>query len=640
MKRKYNRAILSAVIAAMTVSTLAPAAYAGELEGDSAVAGMAVSLNNYYAGSETPDEAILDYLVPLVQSTLEDTEAAEPQEVRTVMEATVSDEELGLANLGVVSAPAYLNVRETPSTSAKTVGKLYSNCQVAIKNSLSNSEGDWYAITCGEVEGYVSAAYILTGDAAAAAESNIKNRYAVVTVDSLDVVDSASDQANVISTVYLNEEYPIQEDHGDYVKVYLGERGVGYVAKSGIKIKTQFAEALKIDDEYITQELESYIGEISYSRNVYEERMSAGNYYEAYSAISYAAELLGYYIVTAENYGLTDLAAAAKTEQADAQAKADAAYALAKDSGYFEQAAAAVASSNAAETAAAETVPAAAEGQPAEQPQESSAADSGEIIPIEIPTAAYVTGIEACYQGGHKYVGDVIYSAELFVRVTYSDGTVKDVYDGWYSPEVGMMLRNEGYNVVTMYYDNYSSALEVWADPVPTQPQPTEPPTQPAEQPVQPSEAPAPTPTEATPAPTEPTPAPTEPTQAPTQPSVTGDASRNQVVSTALSWVGRCNYVYGGTNLVDGGGVDCSGFTMNIYSTVGISLPHYSGSQASCGYAVSDPVPGDLVCFSGHVGIYIGDGMMVHAASEDTGIITSPVSSCSKPFIGYRRLIG
>ena len=676
MKIKGNRFVTSILAASMLSGTFFVPASAGELEGESAIAGMAVTLNNYYAGEETPDEAILDYLVPKAQATSEaesETETEEPktEEPKTVMAATVAVTS-DASNVGLVSAAGYLNVREQPSTGSVTVGRLFSNCQVNIKSSVNNSEGSWYRITCGDVEGYVSAAYVLVGTAAKTAEDNIQNRYAVVTADQLKVRDSASDSANVVGTVYKDEEYAIIEDQGDFVKIHIANDEVGYVSKSGITIKTQFAQAQKVDNEFVSQELENFMIDINYSRNVYEQAMAEGTgegYYRAYAAIVYAAELLGYYSEFAADSGLEDLAATSKQEQESALALADAAYKLASDSGYFTQVAESVASSEAAaeSSAAAESVQetqtqpstdASSEGNTTSNTAETTAPSSSasdETISVEVPTVASVTGIEACYQGGTKYVGDVVYTAELFVRVSYSDGTVKDIYDGWYSPQVGMTLKQEGYNVVTMYYGDFSSNLEVYANPAP-ETQPAAPETQPAAPETQPA-APAPAPEtqpaapETQPAapetqPAAPAPAPeTQPAAPETQPAAPAPApapsgNGQSIVDYAMQWVGQCNYVWGGTNLTPGGGVDCSGFTMNVYAAFGISLPHYSGEQINYGQAVSyeQLQPGDLICFSGHVGIYIGGGMMVHAASAERGIVVDNVFYNKQP-IGYRRLV-
>lgn len=671
MKIKGNRFVTSILAASMLSGTFFVPASAGELEGESAIAGMAVTLNNYYAGEETPDEAILDYLVPKAQATSEAESETETEEPKTVMAATVAVTS-DASNVGLVSAAGYLNVREQPSTGSVTVGRLFSNCQVNIKSSVNNSEGSWYRITCGDVEGYVSAAYVLVGTAAKTAEDNIQNRYAVVTADQLNVRDSASDSANVVGTVYKDEEYAIIEDQGDFVKIHIANDEVGYVSKSGITIKTQFAQAQKVDNEFVSQELENFMIDINYSRNVYEQAMAEGTgegYYRAYAAIVYAAELLGYYSEFAADSGLEDLAATSKQEQESALALADAAYKLASDSGYFTQVAESVASSEAAaeSSAAAESVQetqtqpstdASSEGNVTNGTGETTAPSSSasdETISVEVPTVASVTGIEACYQGGTKYVGDVVYTAELFVRVSYSDGTVKDIYDGWYSPQVGMTLKQEGYNVVTMYYGDFSSNLEVYANPAPTQAtQPAAPETQPAAPETQPA-APAPAPEtqpaapETQPAapetqPAAPAPAPeTQPAAPETQPAAPAPApsgNGQSIVDYAMQWVGQCNYVWGGTNLTPGGGVDCSGFTMNVYAAFGISLPHYSGEQINYGQAVSyeQLQPGDLICFSGHVAIYIGGGMMVHAASAERGIVVDNVFYNKQP-IGYRRLV-
>lgn len=96
-----------------------------------------------------------------------------------------------------------------------------------------------------------------------------------------------------------------------------------------------------------------------------------------------------------------------------------------------------------------------------------------------------------------------------------------------------------------------------------------------------------------------------------------------QVADFALQFVGN-PYVYGGTSLTNG--ADCSGFVMSVYANFGVSLPHSANADRKKGTGVGsiqEAIPGDLVCYSGHVGIYIGNGQIVHASNSRTGIIVS-----------------
>ena len=124
-------------------------------------------------------------------------------------------------------------------------------------------------------------------------------------------------------------------------------------------------------------------------------------------------------------------------------------------------------------------------------------------------------------------------------------------------------------------------------------------------------------------------------TQAPA-PSSSGGGKGQQVADYACKFIGN-PYVAGGTSLTNG--ADCSGFVMAVYQAFGISLPRSSYAQAGVGTAVSysEAKPGDIIYYGGHVGIYIGNGQIVHASTERTGIKIT--SATYRSIITVRRIV-
>ena len=726
MNKLCRNALASCLAASLAVGggIAVPAASGASLEQDTAVAGMAVSLDNYYASSQTPEADIIDYIRYIVASAQEkkiipvvNVNATTKEDGSVVFGTSLVSKDASEKEEGLVSVMASLNVRNKPSVSSNVIGYLYSNCVVSIYDTVKNSEGSWYLIKSGDVEGYVSSDYVLTGAAAKANDEDLTNRYAKVTANTAVVYSSASSSADSVGSVYKDGDYKVLAIQNGFVKIAVNEEFAGFVKAEDVSLYTRHAEAVAITDQMVKNQLDSYLVDIRDAEAIFEKRMAAADYQAAYNASTYAYQLWEYYINDASNAGYTDLVTTAKSEQkktADMVARATAALngeTVAETSTEVPTTTTTVAATSAEETTTssqAQTSSSEAEKTQPDQTEptmpttvedittttaESTApttvedtttttAKQTEPTTVEDTTTTTadnttpsetvkaIQGIEAFYTGSSKTEGQVLSASELYIVVTYTDGTTQTVTEGLSCEQVGMML-SAGWNTVTVSYQGFSSSfdLNVATVEASSETQPSDVPssetvpdetTTTAEETAPSSEAETSTTVEETApssetetttttaaetttttvaATTTTTAAETTTTQEVTTPSNSSTPLRDSIVNYALSWVGQCNYVYGGTDLSIGGSVDCSGFTMQVYSRVaGVSLPHHSMSQMNCGSAITyDQLrPGDLVFYNNpnHVAIYIGNGAIVHAGSPETGINVTSVFF--KTPIGYR----
>lgn len=124
----------------------------------------------------------------------------------------------------------------------------------------------------------------------------------------------------------------------------------------------------------------------------------------------------------------------------------------------------------------------------------------------------------------------------------------------------------------------------------------------------------------------------TETTEVSAQPASNGQA----IVDYACQFIGN-PYVWGGTSLTDG--ADCSGFVQSVFAHFGISLPRTTYDQINAGVEVSydQAMPGDLICYDGHIGIYIGNGQIVNAQNPEHGIGISPATYTT--ILSVRRIV-
>ena len=119
--------------------------------------------------------------------------------------------------------------------------------------------------------------------------------------------------------------------------------------------------------------------------------------------------------------------------------------------------------------------------------------------------------------------------------------------------------------------------------------------------------------------------------------SATTMSKGQRVVNYAKRFLGN-PYRWGGTSLTSG--ADCSGFVQSVYANFGVSLPRTSYEQQNAGYEVSyaDAQPGDLICYGGHVAIYMGNGQIVHASNARDGIKVSD-NAAYRTITSVRRLV-
>ena len=710
MNKLCRNALASCLAATFAVGggIAVPAASGASLEQDTAVAGMAVSLDNYYASSQTPEADIMDYIRYIVASAQEKkiipvftVNATTKEDGSVVFGTSLVSKDASEKEEGLVSVMASLNVRNKPSVSSNVIGYLYSNCVVSIYDTVDNSEGSWYLIKSGDVEGYVSSDYVLTGAAAKASDEDLTNRYAKVKANTAVVYSSASSSADSVGSVYKDGDYKVLAIQNGFVKIAVNEEFAGFVKAEDVSLYTRHAEAVAITDQMVKNQLDSYLVDIRDAEAIFEKRMAAADYQAAYNASTYAYQLWEYYINDASNAGYTDLVTTAKSEQkktADMVARATAALngetvaetstevpttttttvaaTSAEETTTSSQAQ--TSSSEAEETQPDQTEPTApttvedtttttAEQTAPTTVEDTTTTTAEQTTPTTVEdtttttadnttpseTVKAIQGIEAFYTGSSKTEGQVLSASELYIVVTYTDGTTQTVTEGLSCEQVGMML-SAGWNTVTVSYQGFSSSfdLNVATVEASSETQPSDVPssetvpdettttveetapsseaetTTTVEETVPSSEAETTTTTAAettttTVEATTTTAAETTTTQEITTPSNNSTPLRDSIVNYALGWVGQCNYVYGGTDLSIGGSVDCSGFTMQVYSRVaGVSLPHHSMSQMNCGSAITyDQLrPGDLVFYNNpnHVAIYIGNGAIVHAGSPET----------------------
>ncbi|MFR1832978.1 MAG: SH3 domain-containing protein [Lachnospiraceae bacterium] len=421
-------------------------------------------------------------------------------------------------NLGIVQVSGYLNIRETPGADGKIIGKLEgdSACEIV------SSEGDWYQITSGGLTGYISNAYVLTGEEAREKALGLVKKMALITGDSVNIrQEPVIDPANVIGAAIKDERYAVEEELDGWIKI-----PEGYISSDYAQVQYMLNEAQKLDLQAmaINQYNNLVISKVDTYLNVREEPSPDGKIIGKMTSKA-AGEILddsteGWYKIKSG-----------------------------KITGYISS-----------------------------DPQYTATGQEAKDIATGTATLMAIVNTDMLNVRTEPST-----DASIWTQISKEERyPVLNQLDGWV--EIELDAGDEEGSVDKAYVSTRDNNVEVRY-------------------------------------------ALNEAIKfSPLEEAANASASlRNQIVNYALQFVGN-PYVWGGTSLTNG--VDCSGFTMKVYEKFGVALPHYSGSQAQMGKAVSSSEmrPADLIFYTdskgkvNHVAMYIGNGQVVHAASRRSGI--------------------
>jgi cell wall-associated NlpC family hydrolase len=248
------------------------------LDVESAMAGVAVDLNNYYASSLNPESELRDFLNSDLFTQEETNQEDNPEESaeaesQSTEESTAETEETTeapteaetqpektspYANVAVsrVREGSYVNVRTEPNTSSEVLGKLYNDCAATILDTVAGEDGDWYEIKSGSVRGYIKAEYFITGDEAEARAIEIGKLEGYVNTNGLRLRSEPNLDSQILTLLYSGETYQVLEVGDEFVKVQVDDE-IGYVYGEMIDVSVKFDTAISLEEEKAKEEEEA-----------------------------------------------------------------------------------------------------------------------------------------------------------------------------------------------------------------------------------------------------------------------------------------------------------------------------------------------------------------------------------------------
>lgn len=224
-------------------------AQASGIVADMPGAGISVVLNDtVLASSEEKAETNTNEVAEQTETdTTEETELIEDtkQNVASVSENEAPVVKSEYENIAIAQVSNYVNLRSAPSEEGEILGKLYNNSAATI----IATEGDWYKIKSGSVDGYVKAEFVVNGEAAEELAKEVGHRTATVNTETLKVRNDAGLDATVQTLIPIGESYDVVEELDGWVKIAVDTDIEGYVSADYVNLETEFVEAESIEEE-------------------------------------------------------------------------------------------------------------------------------------------------------------------------------------------------------------------------------------------------------------------------------------------------------------------------------------------------------------------------------------------------------
>lgn len=245
---------LAAVIGALLCS--APAQASGLAAGSGSLFGMDGIVEETETEPQTQAEPVFENVLDdvLLETAEEDAtaemvsdEEAVAIQIELAKEGSLESLQEQFQTLGIVNiGSGYLNVRESPKNDAKIVGKMVGDDVCDIRGT----EGDWYHIVSGPVEGYVAQEFIVAGEAAEdMAIDAMKNLKVTVDTDTLNVRTEPREDSEILDRLDESEKYDVVESLGDWIKIELDDESVGYVSANYVSLGYRLGRAIEYEEE-------------------------------------------------------------------------------------------------------------------------------------------------------------------------------------------------------------------------------------------------------------------------------------------------------------------------------------------------------------------------------------------------------